>query len=207
MIDSSVTVAQFLQATAARTPTPGGGSVAALAGALSAAMGEMVVNYSIGRKGHEPYAQELALAQKELSNARSLLLQLMKEDQLAYESLREAKKLPEGKPKQAAVAAAMKACIQIPQAIGAAAVRILEIADNQVNFVNPHLLSDLAVCADLAMTTARCAVYNVRVNLPEIASEDERVGIDATVNRTLSQGAAIIRRVSQRIWDRHAAGI
>ena len=207
MIDSSATVAQFLQATAARTPTPGGGSVAALAGALAAAMGEMVVNYSIGRKGHEAYADELGLAQKELSNARLMLLQLMAEDQLAYESLRDAKKLTDDKARDAAVSAALRTCIRVPQTIGATAVRILEITDDQVNFVNPHLLSDLAVCADLAMTTARCAIYNVRVNLPEIQSEDERVSIDASVNRTLSQGAAIIRRVSQRIWDRHSEGV
>jgi len=55
------TIAEFLDGTAARQPAPGGGSVAALVGALSAAIGEMVLNYSIGKKGLEPHQDSLNL--------------------------------------------------------------------------------------------------------------------------------------------------
>src|SRR5262249_30199649 len=83
---------EFLAALAAKQPTPGGGSVAAIAGALAAAMGEMVINYSIGKKNliaHEPKLRE-ALA--ELTRARGMLLELMIEDQLAFEKLTAARK-------------------------------------------------------------------------------------------------------------------
>jgi len=83
MYDSSHTIAEFVAATAAKQPVPGGGSVAALVGALGAALGEMVVNYSIGKKYLEPFADELTAALAELTRARSVMLQLMNEDQLA----------------------------------------------------------------------------------------------------------------------------
>src|SRR5687767_15934268 len=95
MPDQSRTIAQFLDATAARQPTPGGGSVTALAGALAASLGEMVVNYSIGRKGLEPFTNELKPALAEFHRARQVLTQLMAEDQQAYAALTAARKLPE----------------------------------------------------------------------------------------------------------------
>src|SRR3954466_11568245 len=73
MYDQNNTIANFLTAAAAKQPAPGGGSATALAGALAAAMGEMVVNYSVGKKDlveHQPALQE-ALA--ELTRARGLL--------------------------------------------------------------------------------------------------------------------------------------
>jgi methenyltetrahydrofolate cyclohydrolase len=202
MTDATATVVEFLQATAAKTPTPGGGSVTALVGALSAAIGEMVINYSIGKKGLEEYQAELVQAQKELANARKLLVQLLAEDQLAYAALRDAKKMPDGPEKSQAMTTALRACVQAPQAIGATAARLLEIADRQINFVNPYLLSDLAVCADLAMATARCASYNVRVNLPELKDPDERRAAEQTTSQILSHASVLIQRVSPRIWAR-----
>ena len=58
MYDATTAIGQFLEAAAAKQPTPGGGSVTALVGALSASMAEMVVNYSAGKKGLEPHRDE-----------------------------------------------------------------------------------------------------------------------------------------------------
>src|SRR5437764_5937929 len=91
MYDSKQTIDSFLEATAARQPTPGGGSVTALAGALAAALGEMVINYSLGKKDLEAFAGELRPAQAEFAKARQLLLALMIEDQAAYEALKSAR--------------------------------------------------------------------------------------------------------------------
>jgi len=72
-----------------------------------------------------------------------------------------------------------------------------------VSFVNPYLLSDLAVCADLAMATARCSVYNVRANLPDVPDAADRERIETAVGQTLSNAAVLIQGVSPRIWARH----
>src|SRR5688500_7571386 len=90
--DQSRTLGQFLDATAAKQATPGGGSVTALTGALAASLGEMVLNYSIGRKGLEAFTNELKPALAELHRARQMLTQLMAEDQQAYNALIAARK-------------------------------------------------------------------------------------------------------------------
>ena len=59
MHDEKNTIEEFLNAAAAKQPAPGGGSVTALVGALAASMGEMVINYSIGKKDLEPFIDEL----------------------------------------------------------------------------------------------------------------------------------------------------
>src|SRR5688500_15906999 len=162
MFDQSTRIGEFLDAAASKQPTPGGGSVTALVGALAASMGEMTINYSIGRKGHEAFEDELRPVLAELTRARGLLLRLMVEDQAAYEAMTAARKRPQGDPdRQSQFDVALLACIRVPQAMAATAVAVLQVADRVVNFVNPHLLSDLAVSADLAMATARCAIYNV----------------------------------------------
>jgi formiminotetrahydrofolate cyclodeaminase len=204
MYDQNSTIKQFLDAAAAKLPTPGGGSVTALAGALAATMGEMTINYSIGKKGLEPFEGELKPALAEYHRAREVLVQLMAEDQQAYAALTAARKLPEGSPERASqLPAALTACIRGPQAIAATAVAVLELCDRVVNFVNPWLLSDLAVCADLSMATVRCAVYNVRVNLPDIADPAERQKIEGATFELLSRAGLLIQQVSPRIWARH----
>jgi formiminotetrahydrofolate cyclodeaminase len=207
MLDESSTIAAFLEATAARQPTPGGGSVTDLTGALAAATGEMVVNYSLGKKGLELYQGELRPAAEELTRARKLMLRLMAEDQAAYAALTAARKLPAGAPgRDEQVRAALRAAVAAPQAMAATAVAVLELCDRIINFVNYHLLSDLAVAADLAMAAARCAIYNVRVNLPDVTDPAERQRIEATVSQVLSRAAALIQRVAPRIWERHGQG-
>jgi len=83
MYDRNSTIDAFLIGTAAKQPAPGGGSVAALAGALSAAMGQMVLSYSIGRKDLLPFDAELKQAAHGFEQAREVLLRLMVEDQEA----------------------------------------------------------------------------------------------------------------------------
>ncbi len=203
MHDSSSSIEGFLAAAAARQPTPGGGSVTALVGALAASMGEMVVNYSIGKKGLEVYADELKPALAELTRARAMLLQLMVEDQLAYEALSAAQKLPAGSPQRAEkFAPALLACLRVPEAIAATGVSVLDRCDRLVSFVNPHLLSDLAVCCDLSMAAIRCAVYNVRTNLKLATDEADRRSIEATVSHLLGRAVTLIQSVVPRIWER-----
>jgi formiminotetrahydrofolate cyclodeaminase len=207
MYDQSTTIKQFLDAAGARQPTPGGGSVTALGGALAASMGEMVVNYSLGKKDLEAYADELKPALDEYRRAREMLTQLMAEDQQAYAALTAARKLPDGSPERASqMSASLAACIRAPQAMAATAAAVLELTDRIVNFVNPYLLSDLAICADLSMATVRCAVYNVRANLPDVTDEAERQRIEASLFELLSKAGMLIQQVSPRIWARHAQG-
>ncbi len=205
MYDRSNTIDQFLTATAARQPTPGGGSVAGLAGALAAAIGEMVLSYSIGKKDLLTFEPELKRAAHELQNAREVLLRLMVEDQEAYAELTAVRKLPaDSADRQERLPAAVLACVRGPQGIGATAVMILQLCERVVDKVNPWLLSDLAVSADLATATARCASYNVRVNLPSVENVADRERFRTETDQMLADAIERIQRVSPKIWKRIA---
>jgi len=203
MFDASTPIGTFLDAAAAKQPTPGGGSVAALAGALAASMGEMTLNYSVGKKGLEAHQDVLAPALRELTHARAVLVQLMAEDQGAFAAVTAARKRPEADPdRDACFAAALLACIRIPQAMAATGVAMIELVDRITNFGNPYLLSDLAVCAELSMATVRCALYNVRVNLADLKDPADRTNIEKTSTEILTRATNLIQRVVPRIWDR-----
>ena len=207
MFDSKTSIADFVAATAARQPAPGGGSVTALVGALAAALGEMVLNYSIGKKGLESRQGDLKMALGELARAREMLLGFMVEDQAAYEMLSAIRKLPaDSAERKGKMAPALLACIRIPEAGAATGVAILQRCDSLVDQVNPHLLSDLAVCADLAMAAIRCAIYNVRVNLSALDDPADRTAVETTVGQILSHALLLIQRVAPRIWNRAENG-
>ena len=208
MIDSKTPLEQFIAAASARQPTPGGGSVTAVVGALAASMGEMVLHYSIGKKNQQAIDEELMPILAEMTRARHLLLRLMEEDQLAYEAVTRLKKLPADAPERIEQYPIMlAACIRVPEAMSATGVAILELCDRIVNFANYYLLSDLAVCADLAMATTRCAIYNVRVNMRELTEEEDRRRVESSISQMLQRAAELIQRVSPRIWARDGQGM
>ena len=154
MFDQKTAIKDFLDATAAKQPTPGGGSVSALVGALAAAIGEMVLNYSLNKKGLEIYKEDLEIAVHELHCGRDMMVMFMVEDQTAYATLTAIKKQPEGPQRDADYAKALNASIIAPQSMAATAVALLGVCERVADLVNWYLLSDLAVCAELAMATA-----------------------------------------------------
>ena len=207
MYDRSTPIGQFLDAAAAKQPTPGGGSVTALVGALAATMGEMVLNYSVGKKGLEAFQGELRPALDEMHRARLVLLQLVEEDQAGYAALTAIRKLPEDSAeRREQLPAALLACIRAPQAMAATGVAVLGVCDRVADFVNVHLLSDLAVCADLAMATVRCGLYNVRANLGDITDDAESQRVETSTAELLIHATELIQRVAPRIWARSGQG-
>src|SRR5438309_10657884 len=100
MYDASQTIAAFLDGAAAKQPAPGGGSVTALVGALAASMGEMVLNYSVGKKSLAAHDAELRGGLPEFHRARQVLVELMIEDQHAYEAVTALRQLPDDSPER-----------------------------------------------------------------------------------------------------------
>jgi formiminotetrahydrofolate cyclodeaminase len=202
VLDQKATIEQFLAATAARQPTPGGGGVTALVGALSAAMAEMVVNYSLGKPDLAQYEDELQEILVKLTRARQMLLQFMAEDQTAYEALSAARKLPEGTGKSQAFSLALGACIAAPESVAATSMAVLELCGRLIPIANKYLLSDLDVAANLATSTVRCAVQNARANLPEITDPKEREKIEQFSKHVLGRAVMYVQHVSPNIRKR-----
>lgn len=202
MHDAATPIDQFLCAAAAKQPTPGGGSVAALVGALAASMGEMTLNYTVGKKGTETHDVHLREVLGQMSQIRAELLQLMAADQHAYATLTAARKLAPGAERDAQFSNALAASIDGPRRMAAAMLRLLSLSQQIVAIANRYLLSDLAVCGDLAMAALRCAVYNIRANLPDLTDPAARRAIERDADEVLATAVPQIKSLSTAIWAR-----
>jgi formiminotetrahydrofolate cyclodeaminase len=192
----------LLSSIAAKQPTPGGGAVAAMVGALAAAIGEMALNYSVGRKATAAEDPQFTAAINELVRAREVMLELMIEDQEAFAALTAAKQLEESDPRRASqYALAVELCVAVPQTIATTGLALLRLADRVADHANRWLLSDLAVCVELAMATIRSAQHSVRINLPELPV-DRRSKIATACDEQLKTSVEIVNRVMPRIAAR-----
>ena len=192
MHDAKTTIEAFTAAAAAKQPTPGGGAVTALAGALAATMGEMVLQYSVNKKDLAAHAAVNAEVLAELTRARGALLELMAEDQSVFAELTAAKKAGRD------IAIFVEACIAVPQAIGTLALAILDLAVRVAPTSNRFLASDLAVCGELATAAVRSAVHNVRANLPGIDA-DRRDELEGDCKRSVDLAVDRVRKLTDAI--------
>jgi glutamate formiminotransferase len=187
----------FVTAVAAPTAAPAGGSVTALAGALAAALGEMVCGLSLNRPllvGHHPKLQEL---QNRLGSLRQRLLENIDRDALSYEAVMAAFKLPkstetEKAGRARAIEEASKNATSVPLETAELSVEVAEIISSLRDITIPLAASDLAVALDLARTAQRGALENVRANLPSIRDKEflDRVGrkVDAIQKSATASG-------------------
>lgn len=170
-----------------KTPSPGGGAAAPIAGALAAALGRMVVSYSDGKPSLAEHQPLLADAAERLDRAGSLFLALADEDAAAYAELNALmKRPPEDPERRAREPGAVQAAIGAPRAALAAAGDLLRLLESLVGRSNHHLRSDLAIAAVLAEAAASSAAWNVRINLPLLTGERPRAELAAETDKALA---------------------
>lgn len=189
---ADLTISGFLDQLSAKTPAPGGGAAACMAGATAAALAHMVVAYSLGKKNlaeHEPHLQQSAPA---LARARQMMLRLADEDAAAYALVNELQKLPETDPRRLAeFPAAAEAAVAVPRAALALCIDMLRLIHSLAGRSNRYLRSDLAIAAVLAESAARSAWWNVSINLPLLDDDAERERIAAEGDRACSTATEI----------------
>ena len=194
---TELSVAEFLDRLASGAPTPGGGSAAALAGALAAALGSMVCNLTLGREEFARVADEIRRLLDEAEAARAALEFGIEADAVAYGKVAAAYKLPRGAEpqRQSRLAAIRKASLgaaREPLEVTRVCARVLDLHSRLAEIANPRVLSDVVVGAFLARAALRAAAANVEVNLPALEGDpfcDEaraelsrlREGLDAQV--------------------------
>jgi glutamate formiminotransferase/formiminotetrahydrofolate cyclodeaminase len=151
-------------------PVPGGGSAAALAGALAGALVAMVARLTVGRKGYvavEARAREIL---DEAEALRGALRRLVDDDAAAYARVSEAYRLPKNDPaRQRAVDAALLGAAGPPLEVARRAHRLVALAREIGEIGNTNARSDAKVAAALALTAVAGAVENVRVNVAALS--------------------------------------
>lgn len=201
----SMPIEGFLAALSAKTPTPGGGAVAGLAGATAAALARMVNAYSLGRKSLHEHQAALQADAHALDAMRQAMLDLADADARAYARLNRAQRAAEGSAESADRVEAARAAAAVPEAVAQRAVETLELLAQIVERSNPFLLSDLAIAAVLAESAARSAGWNVRANAPELPDERERAALLERVRALISHARAVAQRV-ESLCERDGRG-
>jgi formiminotetrahydrofolate cyclodeaminase len=176
----SMTVRQFVAATAGKTPTPGGGSVAGVVGSLAVALGEMALNFSIGKKKFAEHADEHRHLLSRFGRAREMFQQLVADDIAAFTTYQEASRLADGPQKDQAMEIATAAAIDVPREAAKLALAVLGDLETLAKMCNQYLISDLVAAAALCEAVSRLCDYNVRINIVNVrdrgAAEQLRLG-------------------------------
>jgi len=160
----------WLEELAAGTPAPGGGSAAALAGALAGALVAMVARLTIGRKAYAGVQQRLAEILAEAEALRAQLRRLVDDDAAAYAKVSAAYRLPKDDPRRARAAdEALVGAAQTPLVMARGAARLLALAKEIGTIGNRNAHSDALVGEALARAALAGAVENVRVNVGSLS--------------------------------------
>jgi len=166
----------FVNAVAAPTPTPAGGSIAALAGSLAAALGEMVCGISLKRQSLAVHHPQLMESQRHLGALRQRLLDNIDADARSYEEVMAAFKLPkstesEKSARTQAIETASQHATSVPLETAEMSVEVSAIVSSLRGITIPLAAPDLAVALELTGTAKRAAMENVRANLPSIKNQ------------------------------------
>ena len=181
-------LAEFLDETASKEPVPGGGSVAAMSGAVAAALTEMVANLTIGKKKYAEVEEEMQSIVQEANSLRIKLLQSIDDDAASFNLVMQAFKMP----KETAAQVNLRK-IQIQNTTKKAALVPLEVAENAFSMMkmiakvvekgNAMAVTDGAVAAMMARTAVLGALYNVKINLASIKDQEFVAQINKKVER------------------------
>lgn len=166
--------------------------MAALVGALGAALGGMVVSYSLGKKSLVAHQGLLEDAGRRLVAMREACARLADADAAAYERLNALQRLAPDDPERAMkYAEAVTEAIDVPMRLAVLCEDALRVLRTLAGTSNPHLKSDLAIAGVLALAGAEAARWNVVINLREIGEDQRREELRARVDGVVAGAARL----------------
>ncbi len=189
----------FLDLVAAKTATPGGGSVAALAGALAGALGAMVCRLTVGKKKYAAVSGELTEVLNKIDNLRSELTFLIEKDAQAFDQVMTAMKMPkytdfEVQQRDLRLQEATILAASVPLEVMEKTVAVMELLPVMAEKGNENSISDVGVANLMANSALRGAHLNVRINIPGLADEKKKT--------ELSDKAADLLKKAEKLFGR-----
>lgn len=197
----------LLERIAAATPTPGGGTVSAICGALSAALSRMVANLAVDKAGYEVVQADLGAIEARGKALQRKFLDLAAEDARAYDGVVAAMRLPkagdaERAARKDAMQEAYKRATEVPMETIRTSLDALELARRAAEKGNRNAITDVGVAAILAQAAMRAAALNVKINLAAIADLVWREGIETELEALLRRGAEDAHRLDDLVVSR-----
>lgn len=201
---SELTVRSFADLLGSDAPAPGGGSAAALAGALGAALSAMVSALTLGRKKYADF-QELAQSGFERGSAlKDALLKAMEHDTDVFNDFSAAMALPKETPEEkaarsAAMQKALALCIESPLHVMELTCESMKLANELLGKTNANALSDLGVSALMLGTAVQGAWLNVLINLSGLKDEAAAAAYRAKGEALLHETVSLSHEVYEQI--------
>jgi formiminotetrahydrofolate cyclodeaminase len=197
-------VTEFCMELASESPAPGGGSVAALSGALAASLAAMVCRLTVSKKKYAAAEEEMRVIMEGADNVRSTLLSLVEEDTQAYEAVMEAYRLPKETPeehaaRERAVQDALKKATGVPLEVAKQATAVLGFALRAAQRGNPNAATDAGVCALVARAAVEGAILNVKTNLNSIKDAGMAAETRHVAQKILTRATELADKVSAEV--------
>ncbi len=183
-------VGNFLDELASNSPTPGGGSVAALAGALGAALISMVGNLTMGKKKYENIEEDIKKIISSSEKLRYELSQLIEEDVKVFNNFMATYKMPketetEKKIRSEKIQESLIEAAKVPLKVAYKCVDILTLSQEVAEKGNINVVSDAGVAALMADAALESAILNVKINLRMIKDEKIKEEFSSSIKELL----------------------
>ncbi|MGR3220302.1 MAG: cyclodeaminase/cyclohydrolase family protein [Candidatus Anammoxibacter sp.] len=167
---------KYIEDASSCTPTPGGGSAAALVGALGTAMASMASGYTIGNEKFKDVDLAAGDILDKCNAGRKKLLNMMDEDVRCYSYVTEAYRLPkftanEKRERTKSIQKALKKAVDVPVKVLNCCLAMLEEIRKLADIANPNLISDVGVAALLTNAALLCGKLNIDINIARIKDE------------------------------------
>jgi len=184
LIDKKIN--NFLDELASNSPTPGGGSVAALAGALGAALVSMVGNLTMGKKKYEDVEEDIKKIISSSEKLRYELSQLIEEDVKAFNNFMATYKMPketedEKKIRAEKIQESLIEAAKVPLKVAYKCLDILSLSKEVAEKGNINVVSDGGVAVLMAEAALESAIINVKINLRMIKDEKVRTELSSSI--------------------------
>lgn len=203
-----MTLATFLESLGSSAPAPGGGAATALVGALAAALAEMVAQLTAGRAKYASVDENVRESIERLRQTRATLLQLIADDERAFQGVSAAYKLPkadddERMRRDVVIQAALRDAMRPPLAVMSTVCDVLTLAEEIARIGNGTVVSDAGCAAILGEAAVRSAALNVLANVvllhDKAAWADGRVQVSAYEARAADLCQRTMVTVRQRM--------
>ena len=183
-------VSNFLGELASNSPTPGGGSVASLAGALGAALISMVGNLTAGKKKYENIEEDIKKIVSSSEKLRYELSQLIEEDVKAFNNFMATYKMPketedEKRMRTEKIQEALIEAAKVPFKTAYKCLDIMILSREVAEKGNVNLISDVGVAVLMAEAALESAILNVKINLRMIKDEKVRTELSSSIEEIL----------------------
>jgi formiminotetrahydrofolate cyclodeaminase len=202
-----LTIKDFIQQLAEDSPTPGGGSVAAMAGGLATALCAMVARLTIGRNKYREAWENMEQIRDSADSLAGRFLELVDLDTEAYSHVVTAFKLPKDTQDQAvarrkAIQEAYKKAALVPLETLRHLSVLLDLTDSVLEKGNPNCITDAGVAAQLIRAASLGAAYNVQINLLSIEEQDFLNKVENELNELVSHIAESVDRLIKNVQQR-----